>query len=55
MMGGLGSTRWAWTSTKDTVESSRCLDIDRPNADGQEKIDGGSASQDDIWCLGQRE
>ena len=28
-MGGFGSTRWAWISTKDTVESSRRLDINR--------------------------
>jgi hypothetical protein len=28
-MGGLGSTRWAWISTKDTVESNRRLDINR--------------------------
>jgi hypothetical protein len=28
-MGGFGSTRWAWTSTKDTVESNRRLDINR--------------------------
>jgi hypothetical protein len=34
MMGGLGSTRWAWTSTKNTVESSRSLDINRLNRAG---------------------
>jgi hypothetical protein len=28
-MGGFGSTRWAWISTKDTVESNRRLDINR--------------------------
>jgi hypothetical protein len=28
-MGGFGSTRWAWISTRDTVESSRSLDISR--------------------------
>jgi hypothetical protein len=28
-MGGFGSTRWAYISTKDTVESSRSLDINR--------------------------
>ena len=33
-MGGFGSTRWAWTSTKDTVESSRSLDINRLNRAG---------------------
>jgi len=30
-MGGFGSTRWAWMSTKNTVESSRSLDINRLN------------------------
>jgi hypothetical protein len=34
MMGGLGSTRWAWTSTKNAVESSRSLDINRLNRAG---------------------
>jgi hypothetical protein len=33
-MGSLGSTRWAWASTKDTVESSRSLDINRINRAG---------------------
>jgi hypothetical protein len=33
-MGGFGSTRWAWTSTKDTVEGSRFLDINRLNRAG---------------------
>ena len=26
-MGGFGSTRWGWVSTKDTVESSRSLEF----------------------------
>jgi hypothetical protein len=30
-MGGFGSTRWGWVSTKDTIESSRSLDINRLN------------------------
>src|SRR5215471_9963675 len=34
MMGGFGSTRWAWISTEDTVESSRSLDINRLNRAG---------------------
>jgi hypothetical protein len=33
-MGGFGSTRWGWVSTKDTVESSRSLDINRLNRAG---------------------
>jgi hypothetical protein len=33
-MGGFGSTRWAWTSTRDTVESARSLDINRLNRAG---------------------
>src|SRR5947209_4917049 len=33
-MGGFGSTRWRWVSTKDTVESSRSLDINRLNRAG---------------------
>jgi hypothetical protein len=28
-MGGFGSTRWAWASTKETVEGNRRLDINR--------------------------
>jgi hypothetical protein len=34
VMGGFGSTRWGWVSTKDTVESSRSLDINRLNRAG---------------------
>jgi hypothetical protein len=30
-MGGFGSTRWAWISTKETVEGNRSLDINRLN------------------------
>src|SRR5215469_15278148 len=33
-MGGFGSTRWRWSTTKDTVESSRSLDINRLNRAG---------------------
>jgi hypothetical protein len=33
-MGGFGSTRWAWVSTKDNVEGSRSLDINRLNRAG---------------------
>ena len=33
-MGGLGSTRWAFVSTKDTVESARSLDINSLNRAG---------------------
>ena len=33
-MGGFGSTRWNWISTKDTVESTRSLDINRLNRAG---------------------
>src|SRR5215472_1608850 len=33
-MGGLGSTRWASASIKDTVEGSRSLDINRLNRAG---------------------
>jgi hypothetical protein len=33
-MGGFGSTRWSWVSTKDTVESSRSLDINKLNKAG---------------------
>jgi hypothetical protein len=33
-MGGLGSTRWSWVSTKDTVEGSRSLDINKLNKAG---------------------
>jgi hypothetical protein len=33
-MGGLGSTRWAWRSTKDTVERTRSLDINGLNRAG---------------------
>lgn len=33
-MGGFGSTRWGWTSTKDTVESALSLDINRLNKAG---------------------
>jgi hypothetical protein len=33
-MGGFGSTRWGWVSTKDTVESSRSFDINRLNRAG---------------------
>ena len=31
-MGSFASTRWAWTSTKDTVESFHSLDIDHPSS-----------------------
>jgi hypothetical protein len=34
MMGGLGSTRWNWVNTKDTVEGNRPLDINRLNRAG---------------------
>ena len=33
-MGGYGSTRWNWSSTKDTVEANPSLDIDRLNRAG---------------------
>ncbi|MGH7089279.1 MAG: hypothetical protein ACREFQ_10290 [Stellaceae bacterium] len=33
-MGGFGSTRWGLTSTKDTVEGARSLDINRLNKAG---------------------
>jgi hypothetical protein len=33
-MGGFGSTRWAWISTKDRVESNRRLDINRLRQSG---------------------
>jgi hypothetical protein len=33
-MGGFGSTRWAQTSTNDTVEGNRSLDINRLNRAG---------------------
>jgi hypothetical protein len=33
-MGGFGSTRWSWTSTKDTVEGNRSIDINRLNRSG---------------------
>src|SRR5215467_10276170 len=33
-MGGFGSTRWGWVITKDTVEESRSLDINRLNRAG---------------------
>jgi hypothetical protein len=33
-MGGFGSTRWGWTSTKDTVEGNRRLDINQLNRAG---------------------
>ena len=33
-MGGFGSTRWNWISTKHTVESTRSLDINRLNRAG---------------------
>jgi len=33
-MGGFGSTRWAGDITKDTVEGSRSLDINRLNREG---------------------
>jgi hypothetical protein len=34
MMGGVGSTRWALISTRDTVESNRSLDINGLNRAG---------------------
>jgi hypothetical protein len=34
LMGGFGSTRWAWISTKDTVEGNRSLDINGLNRAG---------------------
>ena len=34
MMGGFGSTRWGWVSTKDTVEGNRSLDINRLDRSG---------------------
>jgi hypothetical protein len=34
-MGGFGSTRWAWTSTRETVEGARSLDINRLNWAGR--------------------
>src|SRR5262249_24656347 len=34
VMGGFGSTRWAWNSTNKTVESNRSLDINRLNRAG---------------------
>jgi hypothetical protein len=33
-MGGFGSTRWAWSNTKDTAEGNRSLDINRLNRAG---------------------
>jgi hypothetical protein len=33
-MGGFGSTRWAWISTKETVEGNRSLDINCLNRAG---------------------
>ena len=33
-MGGFGSTRWAWASTKETVEGNRRLDINQLNRVG---------------------
>ncbi len=33
-MGGFGSTRWGWTSTKGTVERARSLDINKLNKAG---------------------
>jgi hypothetical protein len=33
-MGGSGSTRWGWTSTKNTVEGNHPLDINRLNRAG---------------------
>jgi hypothetical protein len=33
-MGGFGSTRWGSTSTSDTVEGARSLDINRLNRKG---------------------
>jgi hypothetical protein len=33
-MGGFGSTRWSWVSTKDMVEDSRSLDINKLNKAG---------------------
>ena len=33
-MGGLGSTRWAFVSTKDTVVCARSLDINSLNRAG---------------------
>jgi hypothetical protein len=33
-MGGFGSTRWNWSSTKDTVEANPSLDIDGLNRAG---------------------
>ena len=33
-MGGFGSTRWAWASTKETVEGNRRLDINQLNRAG---------------------
>ena len=33
-MGDFGSTRWGWTSAKNTVESSHSLDINRLNRAG---------------------
>ena len=34
LMGGFGSTRWNWSSTKDTVEANPSLDIDGLNRAG---------------------
>lgn len=33
-MGGFGSTRWGWTSTNDTVEGNRPLNINRLHREG---------------------
>ena len=33
-MGGFGSTRWTWASTRDTVEGARSIDINRLNRAG---------------------
>jgi hypothetical protein len=33
-MGGFGSTRWSWVSTRDTVEGSRSLDVNQLNKAG---------------------
>jgi hypothetical protein len=33
-MGGFGSTRWNWVSTKDTVDGNRSLDINHLNRAG---------------------
>jgi hypothetical protein len=44
-MGGFGSTRWACTSTNDTIEGARSLDINRLNRAGCLRLGYGGGWQ----------